>query len=322
MKKNILLLVALIIGSTSYAQKWLDDVSFNVRSSFEYDHTEEQDAKGFNGEHFNLNVQGHLSDNVSFRFRQRFHKDIVNGDNIFNATDFLYINWKINEHWSVNFGRNEIFIGGYEYDYAPIDVYYYGDFCNSLPECYAFGGSVAYNFNPNQQLVFQISNSPFFGGNSNLLSYNLAWFGYVAQWWKTIWSVNECEYTDGEFENMIALGNRFEFGNWYLEADIINRYRSSYDNFLFDNWAFIGKLNYNYHNWNFFLKGGYDNNNYRFDYNYRIEYNYTHIGCGTEFFPLKNSKDLRLHAVYYYNDNLESHSFMLGATCKINLLEK
>ena len=41
-----------------------------------------------------------------------------------------------------------------------------------------------------------------------------------------------------------------------------------------------------------------------------------------EYFPLKDSKDLRLHAVYYYNDNLESHNLMLGATWKLNLLRK
>ncbi len=330
MQKRVLSIVfafATMFFCNVEAQNWLDDASFNIRSSFEYNHTKTDDLKGFNGEHFNLNMQGHITENISFRFRQRFHKNIVSGNNIFNATDFLYIDWQIDKHWSLRFGRDEILIGGYEYDYAPIDVYYYSDFCNNLPECYAFGASVGYNFNADQKLIFQITNTPFKGGNSNLLSCNLAWFGYIAPWWKTIWSVNESEYADGKFENIIALGNRFEFGDWYIEADYISRYRSSFDKFLFDHFAVIGKLNYNYKNWNFFAKGGYDADRYPKAYHpttyiLDFEYDYTHIGCGAEYFPLKDSKDLRLHAVYYYNDNLESHNLMLGATWKLNLLRK
>ena len=336
MKKRFLIFAVIVLSFYGIkAQSHIDELSVNVRSSFEYNHhsINDEDHKGFNGEHFNINMQGHITDNITYRIRQRFHKDMVKGNNFFNATDFLYIDWKINEHWSLNFGRQEIFIGGYEYDYAPIDVYFYGDFCNVLPECYGFAGSVAYNFNEHQQLVFQVSNSPFYGGNSNMLSYNLAWFGNIAPWWRTIWSVNESEYANGEFENMIALGNRIGTDNVYLEADFINRYRKDYKNFLLDNWGFVAKFNYTYNNFNFFVKGGYDKDKYRFLLHVGDnKFEYKHIGGGVEYFPLKDNKNVRLHAVYHYTqENLAdvpnetkkyTHNVLIGATWKINVIKK
>lgn len=329
MKRAILLsIMALLTLNSLQAQTSIDEMYFNARGSFAYNHDDDSDTKGFAGEYFNFVIAGQIDNNLSFRIRQRFNKQIVKDNNPFNATDFLYIDWKIDDNWSFTFGKQAIAIGGYEYDYAPIDVYYYSDFCDRLPECYAFGATMSYKFNENQLLMLQVTNSPFKGGFSDLLTYNLAWYGQIAPWWKTIWSVNEAEYKSGDFFNYIALGNKFIFGDFYLDLDVMNRYMKDYDDFLAYDWNVVAKLNYNYKNYNFFVKGGYDefvpygsliDGGYPYDPN--AQEDYTHIGAGVEYFPL-NNENLRLHAVYSYQDREERHTILLGATWKFNMIKK
>lgn len=310
---------------TAVSQNYVDELYFNARGSFDFNDITHNDKEGVSGEFFNFNILGKINDNISYRIRQRLNKTVTGG-NVLSATDFLYFDWKINEKWSVAFGKQEIFIGGFEYDYAPIDVYFYSDFCNTLPECYSFAGSVFYNIKENQQFVFQLSNSPYFGGFSNELSYNLAWFGTIAPWWKTIWSVNEAEFADGKFMNYIALGNQFYFGNFTLDIDFMNQYCSDYDDFLFTDWNIVSKLNYNYKDFNFFVKGGYDKTPVNAPLwaisSAVYDGNYSYCGGGIEYFPFKN-KDLRLHAVYYWQDkDKDTHNISLGATWTMNVIKK
>ncbi|MBO6118307.1 MAG: hypothetical protein J6P44_07185 [Bacteroidales bacterium] len=327
MKKRLLTFTALIcsIISLNAQSNYVDQLYFNARGSFNFQEGKDWDDKGAKAEFFNFNMSGHIADNITYRVRQRFTKTVT-ADNPLNATDFLYFNWDINEKWSMAFGKQEIFIGGFEYDYAPIDVYFYSDFCNTLPECYSFAASVFYNINKNQQLVFQLSNSPYYADFSNKLSYNLAWFGNIAPWWKTIWSVNEVEFADGKYMNYIALGNQFSFGDFTLDVDFMNQYCSDYDDFFFTDWNIVGKLNYNYKDFNFFCKGGYD----KTPVNAPVwaissavyDGDYSYIGGGLEYFPLKN-KDLRLHAVYYWQDKAEGvHNISIGATWQLNVINK
>ena len=327
MKKRFLMLAAFAMAcyGAVNAQNLVDEMYFNARGSFDFHSDKNKDTKGVSGEYFNFNMLGTISDNLTYRVRQRLNKSITS-DNPLNATDFLYFDWKLNDKWSFAFGKQEIFIGGYEYDYAPIDVYFYSDFCNTLPECYSFAATAFYNITDRQQLVLQVSNSPYFGGFSNELSYNLAWFGRIASWWETIWSVNEAEFQDGKFMNYIALGNQFLLGDFTVDVDFMNQYCSDYDDFLFTDWNIVGKVNYKYKDFNFFVKGGYDKTPVNAPLwalssaVYDGEYSY--FGGGFEYFPLKN-KDLRLHAVYYWEDKNEGrHSVSIGATWMMNVIKK
>ena len=42
-------------------------------------------------------------------------------------------------------------------------------------------------------------------------------------------------------------------------------------------------------------------------------------GAGFEYFPLKEDKDIRLHAAWSYNENMSGHTFDIGLTWKMNL---
>ncbi|MBR1769795.1 MAG: hypothetical protein IJ748_04980 [Bacteroidales bacterium] len=325
MKKTILVLCFLFsLSMVTKAQNYVDRAFFEARAGFHNELDDGHYGKHFTGDFLNFQMFGNISDNISYRIRQRLNKNPFDSDNILNATDFLYIDWRINKHWSVMFGKQEIFIGGFEYDYAPIDVYYWSDFCNQLPQSYGMGLSLGYHYDENNTVYFQIINSPFSLGNKDeFLSYNVAWFGQAFDWWKTIWSVNYVEAEKGTDMFYVALGNRFESGDFYLEADFTEGINATNTDDIITNFSVVGKLNYNYRDkLNIFLKGGYDDNSYTYLGNalspFVYDRDYSYFGAGAEYFPL-NNKDLRLHAVYYYNNEDKKHNFDLGATWQLNI---
>lgn len=327
MRKITLFLLIVCFAISIKAQNHISNAFFEARAGF---HTEINDNNKYNnhftGDFFNFQMFGNITDNISYRVRQRLNKNPFAEDNIFNATDFLYFDWKIDNKWSLMVGKQEIFIGGFEYDYAPIDVYYWSGFCNEIPQSYGIGAALGYSFNKDNILYLQIINSPFSLGNKdNLLSYNLAWFGKVADWWKTIWSTNYVEGEKDEKLFYVALGNRFEINDFYLEADFTQTINNNEDDLKYT-YAFVGKLNYNYRDkLDAFIKGGYDKEPISYSsvcytpFNYTD--NYVFFGGGVEYFPLKN-KDLRLHCVYYYNDKDKKHNIDFGVTWKLNVVKK
>ncbi|MDE7149747.1 MAG: hypothetical protein K2O01_04985, partial [Bacteroidales bacterium] len=120
-------------------------IKFDVRADWEYHHYGEDmdDESGFTGKFLNFILDGNITDKFSYHFRYRFNKFNSTQD-FFEATDWAYLNYDINRNWRVSAGKQVIVIGGYEYDKAPIDVYFYSDFCNFLPACYEFGISGQY----------------------------------------------------------------------------------------------------------------------------------------------------------------------------------
>jgi len=118
----------------------VDEISIDTRSTFHEQWQEGVYDSHFQGDYFNLHILGHLTDNLSFRVRQRFNKKI-DEDNPFNATDFLWLKWQASPKWSFTAGKHPIMVGAYEMDSAPIDVYYYGTFSNCIYQYYAFGAS-------------------------------------------------------------------------------------------------------------------------------------------------------------------------------------
>lgn len=327
MKKSfILLAIILCTIFSAKAQNKVNSLFFDGRVGFMNTITDEYSGH-FTGDYLNFQMLGNITDNLSYRIRQRLNKNPFDENNILNGTDFLFISWQIDNNWFIDFGKQEILIGGFEYDYAPIDVYYYSQFCNSINQCYGIGLTGGYKFNDNNKVMLQVANSPFSNGNiDDKLSYNLIWFGQILDWWKTIWSINYADATNSIDMEYIALGNRFELSDFYLEFDW-NAGKTTKDDFTF---SYCGKLNYNYRDkLNIFAKGGYDESTsmiHGLPSMHSYAENFQYIGGGIEFFPL-NNKDLRLHAVCYYEDSDEKGykdhvNIALGASWKVDVIKK
>ena len=309
------------------AQEGVDRFYMDMRASFHQETMDGEYNSQMIGEYLNLHLLGHITPNVSYRIRQRLNKKVFDERNMFNATDFMYVNWDANERWSLMAGKQTVLIGGYEYDAAPIDVYYYSQFCNNIYQCFTFGVSATYKFMENQSLVAQVCNSPLSLGFQSIYAYNLAWSGRFAPWWNTIWSVNLVEDQDKRLANYVALGNRFLFGNVLLDLDMMNRAGLGQNDFLFGDMSFISKFIWSLGRWNICAKGGYEFNNAKnidsegraYDLVIAPGTEYVYAGAGLEWFPLKRD-NLRLHAVYYRDNSAHKNNFELGVTWRADII--
>lgn len=291
------------------------DVRIDYQRDWQHGHVVD-DNTGFEGKYFNLRLDGEIVDNLTYSWRQRFTKQILDG-NFFDATDWIYLQYRLKD-FTFSAGKEVVAIGGYEYDRAPIDLYSNSVFWNNIP-CYDLAATVGYYFTNQDRLKFQASQSPFFTPeNRNMYAYNLMWEG-THDFFQSLWSVNMVEYTKNKYINYIALGNKFTFDPFTIEFDFMNR-ASSHQSFFFKDCSVMAEASYKpTQRWNIFAKYTYDVNNTHSlaDYTVLPGTELNMIGCGVEFFPLlKDRTSLRLHANLFYSwgKNTNAYNIMHNKT--------
>ncbi|MCM1355403.1 MAG: OprO/OprP family phosphate-selective porin [Staphylococcus sp.] len=257
---------------------------------------------GFEGKYLVIRLDGNITDNLSYSWRQRLNKNHNDGS-FFDATDWVWINYDIDSRWSVAGGKQVVAIGGWEYDRAPIDLYGCSVFWNNIP-CYQIGASASLNLSATDKLTLQACQSPFFtSSNRNLYAYNLLWSG-THGCFSALWSANMIEYTSGRYISYISLGNRFSAGKVALELDFMNR-ASSHQQYFFKDCSVMGEISYRPAlKWNVYAKMTYDVNHSGTNADYCVldGTELTMAGGGLEFYPLSNHRSsLRLHANCFYS---------------------
>ena len=318
-------------------------IKFDVRADWDYFHYNDKDAKdesAFSGKFLNFILDGNISEQISYHFRHRLNR-LVENSNFFDATDWAYIDYDINKNWRVSAGKQVIAIGGYEYDRAPIDVYYYSNFCNLLPACYEFGISGQYTTNDSRNtILLQLSNSPYTSNKrrfDGLYAYNLMWYGRYG-FFNTMYSVNLMEYrtrllypfnpspeNKKHYTAVVALGHQFNVDPFCLEIDYTHRYVKGQK--FFDHISLVGKASYTINNClTLFAKGGYERftpndpswlwPSSQYDVNASpspVDFLFENgfYGAGLEYYPLKNSRDLRLH-FYCFSNVADNKNFYAG----------
>jgi hypothetical protein len=257
-------------------------------------------ASGFVGKFFNFRMAGNLTDELSYSIRHRINRPQTDGT-LFQATDWAYLTYS-KENWNISAGKQVVAIGGYEYDRAPINIYFGSEYWNNIA-CYQFGASLTYaTKSGNDKLMFQACESPFRANAHGLYAYNLMWTG-SHEWFKTTYSINVMEYAPGKYINYLALGNRFEFGDLALELDFINKGTNA-QNFLLEDYCLIGDLCWKASDaLNVFVKVSYDRNkSVTEDLCVAAGTDVFRAGGGIEYFPLKNNRNVRLHLNCCYTD--------------------
>lgn len=338
MKKLHIFILLLLLPAWAGAQEQavesakthaVDRLYFDMRGSFFQEYGDGEYSSQMIGEYLNFNLMGHITPTIDYRIRQRLNKKVFDERNMFNATDFMYVNWQATQKFSLMAGKQAVLIGGYEYDATPIDVYYYSQFCNNLYQGFTFGVSAAVKLAENQRLEFQFCNSPLSLGFQNVYAYNMAWRGRITPWWNTLWSVNFVEDMDKKMVNYIALGNHFQFGGLLFDIDVMNRSGFGQRRFFMSDFSVISKIIWSVGKWNLCAKAGYEKNDAdnldpdgrAYDLVVAPGTEYLYAGCGVEWFPL-GSDNFRIHAVYYW-DNAEKHNnFLVGITWRIDVIGK
>lgn len=301
MKRPLLFLFMLLSFAGINAQ---DEELLNLRVETRADYQQEYagDNKvsansGFKGKYLMLRLDGNISKNFSYSYRQRLNKTIFD-QSFFDATDWLQLTYTY-KSLSVAAGKQIVGIGGYEYDRSPIDLYSTSEYWNNIA-CYQFGASVAYTFSEGaDKLMLQFCESPFRKNikniaNKEMFAYNLMWYGNHG-WFNSLYSLNMIEYLPGSYISYIALGNRFTFGNFTLEFDAMSRATDKHV-FFGKNLSLIGELSWRPAKCiNILAKASYDVNRTGDNSDYCVAdgTEVTHVGLGIEYFPINN---VRLHA--------------------------
>lgn len=321
MTKKLLLLAAVALFATSLSAQ-LSRLDVEVRGDWQYENLDGNNLagqSGFEGKFLNLRMDGSLSENLSYSIRYRAHKV---QSNPFAATDWATLNYSTDK-WEFSAGKQVVAIGGYEYDRAPIDIYFASEYWHQIA-CYQFGVSAAYKYG-NTKLLGQVCQSPYDFKNQNLYAYNLMVINN-----NTLSSMNLLEYAPGKFAGYIALGFKEFFGNVAVEWDLMYRNDledlkkgESFSAMVDVNWAMNEKLN-------LFTHASWDVNDgsvAMFEPTVLPGTNIWRIGGGVEYFPT-GKRNVRLHAATCYTFGevvptaaLQNNQFMFqaGLTWKINL---
>lgn len=326
MKKQFFMSLLVVLCGVFAAQaQGISRLDVEVRSDWQFEALEgvkQPEASGFDGKFFNLRLDGSLAENLTYSIRYRANKV---QSSPFAATDWATLTYSTDK-WDFSAGKQVVAIGGYEYDRAPIDIYFASEYWHQIA-CYQFGVSATYKYG-NTKLLGQVCRSPYDFANQNLYAYNLMVMNA-----HTLSSINLLEYAPGKFAGYIALGDREVFGDVAVEWDLM--YRNDLENLknnssmsaMVDvNWAMNEKLNiFTHASWDFN-----DGSMAMVEPTVLPGTDIWRVGGGVEYFPT-GKKNLRIHAASCYtlgksvpSAALQNGHFMFqaGLTWKVNLLNK
>ena len=308
-------------------QDWFN-LYLNMQGSFdaEFNYGENGFNQGrFYMRQFRIEATGHVTDWLWYRWRQRLNRhnngsDMI--DNMPESIDYAAIGVKFNEHLSLFAGKQGVAYGGFEYDENPINIYQYSNMIDYMNN-FMTGVTLTYDFNPNQQLAFQIldsrnkSQEDTYGvglPTSRLpLVYTLNWNANMCDSkWQTRYSASVMEEVHGKYMYYLALGNQFNFSekcNMYFDimssleqvdrkgiiTDLCGGMGNFDDHRAFNTMynSFVAKVNYRFlPKWNFFAKGMYDMSSVVKSEGILSKGNYastvSYIG-GIEYYPMEES---------------------------------
>ena len=318
MKKYLFITLFVLVSISAYAQitkengYGINKLKLEFRTDFDCFSQNNNLKSGFTGKYLNFIIAGDITDNLFYAYRQRVNK-VQNMAQFFDATDYLYLGWRVNDNISFTAGKEVVAMGGIEYDLAPIDVYFHSLFWDNF-NCYEFGTNLIYTTNDGSNIfTFQFTNSPYSNDlYDGLYNYSLHWRANFKHF-NPVCSVNMYEYKKGTFLNVIALGTSYEFGNFVGYLDFANRAHGEQEAFFFKDITAIARLGYNFldDNLQIYVKGGCDMNDAQpIDVHLAQIYDFTILpGCdvkfyggGFEYYPIRGKNDLRIHAFFAVSD--------------------
>lgn len=284
---------------------------------------------------FSYSMSNHwLSTSPADLYRNTFRSDDV------NWLDWLTLTYNVGQ-FGFTVGKDVLAVGGYEI--IPSDVDQHQALCSTFwhnAAVYQWGAKVDYTSkDESTYLAFQFATSPFgeHPFSSKLFTYSLYWSGEYGCW-APAWSLNFIEHDHGKFHSIISLGNRFSFGDFSFDVDYTN-FASSFNRFFEQSMALTLRAEYKFGDKvELFAKGGYEHarggNPYEWVdedtgeicYDNTIvpsmilpDKDYFYYGAGVHYYPLRDSQDLRLHAIIASNNYAKGVSMTFGATYYFNL---
>lgn len=306
MKRLLCLAFSLLAAGMLSAQNI--DIRIEGRESLNKD-------TGMNLDRLSMEVKGSFNSKLSFDYFQHFNR-LVPVKEMLYAADRLYLRYTPTEHWSFTAGKIVSAFGSFEYDDAPIDIYFY---TRHLLSCGFFlpGIDVSYHFNGGKDsFSLQMTKGAHTEhGEWGRYSYNFMWTGHHG-WMNTLYSANMHELPDGYKQYEIALGHRMNAGWFSADVDLCNRFFSERkSNNPFSSGFFMTRLSAE--------MGRYASAQVKASYDFdRVIGDRFQTGIAFEFFPYKGSRDLRLHLQGSYIPKEDITALGIGLKWNCHLFTK
>lgn len=286
MKSTALILSILVLSSFGAGAQAYVDIKGEVKTSY-------TTGVGFSGERLSLRMNGAFSDKFSYAVYHNFQKPITKSS-LFNATDWAYVEWQPTEHWSFCAGKQMMYVGGIEYDHRTVDIVYASNWWNNAA-IFKFGVTGKFHYNEGRSVVaFEVSESPL--GSGTDIGLNLYWNPGTIGHYTPIFSTNLFQFGKGEFQHVVALGNKIGLEPVTFEFDLIHS-ADIHDYNLFKDFTVIGLIRWDItEKLSAFTKGIYEKVPEHSRYSPIAGITSYKAGGGLEYSPISA---VRFHAVFY-----------------------
>lgn len=309
----------------------------NLHTSYQERFDGDNAGGSLKGRQLRLEMKGNLDDHWSYRLRYRLNRPgEQQDDNFSNNIDFMQVNYRINDRWRLTFGKKELNLGGYEFDYNPIQVLEYSEFMDALAE-FHLSAQVAYTiakghdlqlevFNSNNNSVENVYKNAGLERSRHPLGVNLNWTGNMFDGkLQTLWACNYMREAQGASTKMVMLGQQLNMPKWHVFVDYYGAWEGADRHGIVSadmgglardvvyN-SVIGEVHYQpTPHWNLFVKGAVEKASARKTEafrNYRTSYTYQ---TAVQYFP-DLTQDARLSLAYIgrsvkYNDDCGLDNF-------------
>ncbi|MBR4687975.1 MAG: hypothetical protein IKP01_06615, partial [Bacteroidales bacterium] len=225
-----------------------------------------------------------------------------------NWLDWAYMTYSFG-NFAVTLGKDMITTGGLEFDDYDFDVHpaLQSSYWHELA-CYQWGGKFAFTTpSEGDSFSFQVTTSPF-GERpfaSKLFNYSLEWRGEHGPL-ETIWSATALGMESG-YQPVFAFGQRLNFDSISVGLDafsVIGDEDEEENVFLRKGITLMPSVLYSpSEKFDILAKGGYEN--YAQEIGEDLTFKHWWAGLACHWYPLRDSRDLRIHAVAVYRPESE-----------------
>ena len=279
--------------------------------------------------------EGNLTENLSFSVcnhwlgfdsvhdvfgtTKQLYQSTLYSDNT-NWLDWAYLTYSLG-NFSFTLGKDMVTTGGLEFDDYDFEVHpaLVSSFWQNFA-CYQWGAKIAFTTPSESDAIgFQVTTSPYGERpfQSKLFNYSLEWRGEHGPL-ETIWSATAVGTEPGEFQPVFALGQRLNFERCSVGLDAFSIVGDE-EAILRKGITLMPVVTYTLNDkFDLMAKAGYEN--------YALETIEEDIvekrlwgGLALHWFPLRDSRDLRVHAVAAYDNAFSTVSLTLGVLYNISI---
>ena len=265
--------------------------------------------------------EGNISENLSFSVCNHWLNPETKYlyKNTWRADDVNWCDWAFLEYAAGNFlitaGKQVMTIGGFEFEEYDYDVH--PDMMTGIWnnfQCYQWGGKVGWMDDEETTGIFlQATASPYGEKPFDKMAYSMQFQGNYGPL-SLLYSTNLIQNWDDDYEWMFTLGHSLEVEDWTINLDLSNKV-GNYYNILLNGVTAFATAKYGLSDkWEFLGRIGYEKSTDKV-----LPYDHWTVGAAAHWFPLRNNKNLRVHAAFAHNTGYDMTSLTIGAMYYLRL---